>query len=260
MKNKDTKIALLRVGADSGNLGFHSPLFNKSDYDFIPIPEDFNDSKKSKGKKIDDKEKYTNTIIRRDEYLIKYFPDKKGEKYKNKVIHNDPEFINFTYGDPSPTKVKIGKFMPGDYLLLYCSLEDKRTNKVALYLFAYFVVESAKIVKDLGELNHLKKMGFRNNMHVKHKFIFERDVTTPKNGGLKLVKGDDKKSKVLKEPKKISEIKAKYKKSKNHLVLSKDMQKIFGNLGGKISIQRNALRFIERAYVAGTIKWLNKLK
>src|ERR1700733_15047811 len=120
------KVALLRVGADSGNLGFHAPLFEDGRYDYIPINERYNELPKNKGKEIIETRTYANTKSFKDKFLIEYFRDNKKDKFLNQIIHFDPEFETFTYGDPSFTKRQIGELQKDDYLLFYCSLTNQK--------------------------------------------------------------------------------------------------------------------------------------
>lgn len=252
------KVALLRVGADSSNLGFHSPLFKDGSYDYIPINETYNEKPKNKGKEIIETRTYGNTKSFKDRLLIDYFPENKKEKFKNRIIHFDPEFKTFTYGDPSFTKKKLGELMKDDYLLLYCSLTNQKNGETGLYLFAYFCVEIAMNIANTTQRKDVLKY-FKNNFHVKHEHIFLRDVGHEKNKGLKLVKGDLNKSKVIKKPVLISK-KSRYPDGKERYDVSTSMQTIFGNFNGRVCIQRNALRIISnKENVEKTIKWLETL-
>jgi len=250
-------IALLRVGADSGNLGFHSPLFEDGSFDFIPINETYNEKSKNANRKIEENRTFQNTKVIKNTALIEYFPSEKKVKYKNSIIHFDPEFETFTYGDPSFTKSGLLKLKKGDFLVLYCSLTPFPPIKNAeakLYIIGYFEIEKAIAVKDIKDYKEVLKE-YKNNFHVKHYNIFQRDVTTKKNNGLKLVKGT-KKSRILKKAKLLSD-KIEYgKDNMKRFVVSSEMQKIFGDFKGKICIQRNSLRFVEKEYVENAYKWL----
>ena len=248
------KIALLRVGADSGNLGFHSPLFKDGTFDFIPI----NESATTLVSK--NFQTYQNTRINKKEFLINYFPDRKKEIHKSSIIHNDPEFETFTYGDPSFNKKGLSNLIRGDYLIFYSSLFDfpKKENSITqLYAIGYFEIDKVKVITDTNEYKGILN-DFGNNFHVKNKKIFERDVNFKKNRGLKLVKGTNK-SKLLKNAELISNKIPFGKDNQDRFVVSKDMQEIFGDFGGRICIQRNSLRFIDEKFVGKTLKWIKSL-
>ena len=252
------KIALLRVGADSGNLGIHSPLFEDDSFEFIPINEDYNVNPKNGNKQINEIRTFGNTKIKTSKYLIDYFKESKKEKFRNANIHFDPEFKTFTYGDPSFTKKGLSRLEKGDYLIFYSSL-SRSNSEAKLYTIGYFEIDKVKIVIDLKEYKELQK-DFGKNFHVMHENIFERDVLCKKNKGLKLVKGTQK-SKLLNKAYLISDKKPYGSDELPRFVVSKEMQKIFGDFDGKICIQRNALRFIiGEKFIEKTYSWLKKLE
>jgi len=253
------QIALLRVGADSGNLGFHAPLFKEGSFEFIPIDDPYNVN--NRHSPIDEKRTYSNAIGRRGKPMLDYFPENKKMKLKDSIIHFDPEFESFTYGDPSRTKKGLAKLEKGDYLIFYSSLTEfprSKNSKTALYVIGYFEVEESRIVKNVKEYDDVKKK-YERNFHVRHRKIFDRDVTTAKNNGLKLVKGS-KNSKLLKKAYPISEWKPFGSDGKCRFVISKKMQKIFGDFDGRVCIQRNALRYVEEGCISITRNWILSLE
>lgn len=44
------KVAMLRVGIDTGSGGIHGPLFQDGSFDFIPIPDGFGIDERTYGK------------------------------------------------------------------------------------------------------------------------------------------------------------------------------------------------------------------
>lgn len=259
LKLKRMQIALLRVGADSGNLGFHAPLFKDGTFEYIPINEIYND--KQSASPISESRTFSNVKGRSGKALLEYFPENKKNKFRDSIIHFDPEFENFTYGDPSRTKKGLAKLEKGDYLIFYSSLTDyprKEDSKTALYVIGYFEVEESRIVKNVKEYDSVKKK-YGKNFHVRHRKIFDRDVTTAKNNGLKLVKGS-KNSKLLKKAYPISEWKPFGSDGKCRFVISKKMQKIFGDFDGRVCIQRNALRYVEEGCISITRNWILSLE
>lgn len=177
-------------------------------------------------------------------------------------MHCDPEFETFTYGDPTKSKNTLFDFDPGDYLIFYAGLTGNNgtSSESALYVIGYFEVECALIVKAVDQHSSILSE-FGRNFHVKHKIIFDEQVTNPKNRGLKLVKGTNN-SRLLKYAYKISETVPQYKHAVGpHKILSEDAQKIFGHFNGRVSLQRNPLRWIKKEpYVTNTVKWLSGLK
>ncbi|CAN5504170.1 hypothetical protein BH10BAC5_BH10BAC5_15780 [soil metagenome] len=244
------KVALLRVGADSGNLGFHGLIKSDGNFVFIPINETFRELYNCENAK---ELTYSNCLSNENKKYIEYFTESNKFRFKDEIIHNDPEFVTFTYGDPSVNKNGLNKLCKGDYLIFYSSLINIK-NEVNLYAIAYFEIESIFCATNVNEREFLLK-DFKNNFHVKHESIFARDVTYKKNGGLKLVKGSVR-SKFMDKAVKISERKVYGSDNRKRFVISEEMQEIFGSFGGKISIERNALRMItEQKYVKNSINW-----
>jgi hypothetical protein len=128
------KIAMLRVGVDSGCGRMQGPLFQKGDFEFIPIPDD----------RMLDARTYGNTKGRSGRPLADFFSPGRRLKMENLPIHFDPEFQTFTYGDPNHPKRKLGTLNKGDLLVFYAGLEGfDFVSQPALYLIGYFEVEMA---------------------------------------------------------------------------------------------------------------------
>lgn len=235
------KVALLRVGIDSGAGGMQGPLFGDGSFEFIPIP----------GRDIS--RTYGNTIGRHGRKLVEYFrTEHSASKYVNQPIHDDPEFETFTYGDPTPPKRGLRRLEKGDLLVFYCGLESWPTGgKKALYIIGYFAVIRAGIATDFA-LRFIQKY-FANNAHVRNKRIFSKQKNE-----LVLVKGGSG-SRLLKKAYLISSVR------RNRLgrplkVLSPKMQKIFGHFGGHISIERSPTRWVRPAYVRLASRFVKKLR
>lgn len=64
------KIALLRVGIDTGSGGIHGPLFQDGSFEYIPIPDGLNQDNRT----------YGNTVGRYGKRLVEYFPGKRREE------------------------------------------------------------------------------------------------------------------------------------------------------------------------------------
>jgi len=162
---------LLRVGADKKYGGFHSPIFSNYSYLFIPIPD--NDVIPEKSIKYSDYKWNKQNIL-------PYIPKKLRKKLSSCPVHNDPEFVNCTYGSPKyPKKSKKNRIEKNykklvnlekdDLLVFYAAFsnefEDINETKAGYYFFAYFVIKEKPIhyitsksleqnEKNLISLNH----------------------------------------------------------------------------------------------------------
>lgn len=239
------KVVFLRVGIDKGCGGILSPVFEDGTFELLWIPEGCN---KSKGEQLSKEinQTYSNYIGRHRKPLIEYFPEgKRKEEYKNRIMHIDPEFKTFTYGDPSRSKSTLKNLNKGDFLIFYagCQQLNKSKEQSALYIIGYFKIEKVRCVTDEKQYRFVKEE-FGNNFHVKNKNIFLSNVRNSENNGLKLVKGG-KGSRLLKKAYRMS-VKEKYgKNNKPSDLLDPKLEKYFGDFNGKRSFVRNPLRWIK---------------
>lgn len=236
------KAALLRIGIDTGSGGIHGPLFQDGTFEFLPIPD------------LDgvDERTYGNTIGRYGKPLVDYFPTEyRRSQVANRRIHFDPEFETFTYGDPTPSKKKLGSLQPGDMLIFYCGLEGWDFEcEPALYLMGYFEIQTAGQASDFNpqELTML----FGENFHVRHPTVLDQQLT-----GLTLVKGSSQ-SRLLNRAVPLSSY-GKDRAERPLKVLSPEMQQVFGEFDGKIGIQRNSTRWIDASNVQRVMKFMRSL-
>ncbi len=107
------KVAMLRIGIDTGTGGLHGPLFRDGTFEYVPIPDGFGIDTRTFG----------NTMGRHGKLLIEYFPPSRQAAKQQQSIHVDPEFTTFTYGDPSGPKAGLRRLERGDMLIFYCGLE-----------------------------------------------------------------------------------------------------------------------------------------
>jgi hypothetical protein len=236
------KVAMLRIGIDTGSGGIHGPLFHDGSFEYIPIPDGFG---------IDER-KYGNTTGRHGKRLLDYFPESRKAKITNQAIHFDPEFITFTYGDPTSPKAGLRHLQQGDMLIFYCGLEGWDFKSwPALYLMGYFEISVAGRASDFSA-NELKTL-FSENYHVRHRDIYERQKRE-----LVLVKGSSQ-SRLLNEAVCISDI-GRDKLGRPLKVLSTEMQKIFGDFDGKISFQRSPTRWVNSINVTRTVEFMRSLE
>lgn len=225
------KVALLRVGIDSGCGGMQGPLFANGTFEYLPIPDGSNTDKRT----------YGNLLGRHNRRLVEYFPPSRQEKMANQPVHLDPEFTTFTYGDPTPLKAGLRHLERGDLLVFYCGLAGwgECTAPPALYLLGYFDVLTAGRASEYtgDELHRL----FKSNFHVRHRRVLEQQ-----RDRLVLVKGSDR-SRMFTRAVCISEM-GRNCRGRPLKVLSRPMQAVFGDFGGKISIERSPTRWVAPEY------------
>ncbi len=234
-----TQVALVRVGIDKGSGGMYGPIFKDDTFEFIPIPAKNGDMT------------YGNTPGKYSNFMIEYFPQTRRDNNRNKLIHYDPEFETFTYGDPTSPKAGLRNLKKGDYLVFYCGLKGFECSKPeALYICAYFEVLVAGYAKNFSPADLTKY--FSNNFHVKNRNVFKKQLDD-----LILVKGS-KNSRLLTKAMRIS-AEGKDKAGRKLHVLSPSMQKVFGDLKGKISIQRSPTRWITPEHTEKAVQFIKSL-
>lgn len=219
-------VVLLRVGIDTGCGGIHGPLFQDGTFEYIPIPD---------GLGVDERT-YGSLWGRYDRPLVQYFPPTRRGRMMHHPVHVDPEFGTCTYGDPTGLKSSLRRLMPGDLLVFYCGLRGwDHDAEPALYLMGYLEVRAAGLARDFGpdELHTL----FAANFHVRHPGIF-----TTQRERLVLVKGGPG-SRLFRRAVCISE-NGRDRRGIPLKVLSREMQAVFGNFGGRGSIQRSPPRWV----------------
>ncbi len=235
------KVAMLRIGIDTGSGGIHGPLFHDGSFDYIPIPDGFG---------IDERT-YGNTTSLKQRKLVEYFPESRRVAMANRSIHFDPEFATFTYGDPTSPKAGLRHLEKGDMLIFYCGLEGwDRTSEPALYLMGYFEVLVAGKPDDFGDQETHRL--FENNFHVRHQRVFKQQ-----RAELVLVKGS-KRSRLLKKAVCIS-VMGRDRTGQPLKVLSPEMQKIFGAFNGRLSFQRSPTRWVDPVYVTRAVEFMRSL-
>ena len=236
------KVALLRVGIDSGCGGMQGPLFRDGSFEFIPIPDD----------RMLDSRTYGNTLGRSGRPLAEFFPTRRQQRMANQPMHVDPEFESFTYGDPTPPKKGLRHLINGDVLIFYAGLEGfDFASPPALYIVGYFEVELAGLATSFSTAEIAKH--FANNFHVRHRALFEEQKHE-----LVLVKGG-RGSRLLKRAHQLSETitapgKTPLKK------MTEKMREIFGDFGGRHSFQRSPTRWVESDFVARASKFVRSLR
>jgi hypothetical protein len=151
------KALLLRVGIDKGCGGTLGPIFDDGSFEFVPIPERF---------PLPGAATYNDRIGRMGKRLSTYVPS----SLKYQPMHEDPEFLSNTYGDPTIKRYYLLKLTKGDLLVFYAGLRPFTTEKheEALYIIGYLRI---KKVIDFNILSNAERDEFRqtysNNAHLK---------------------------------------------------------------------------------------------
>jgi len=248
-------VAMVRVGIDmsSNTGGIYGPLLKDNTFEFIPIID--------KDYHLDERT-YGNTSGRYNRPFVEYFPPRRQAAMTDQPMHVDPEFETFTYGDcPHPKtrrnpKCGLRRLQKDDVLIFYCGLEKwPFPGDRALYLIGHFEVEIAGLAMCLEldgvDVNEV----FAQNFHVRHPAVYEYE-----REHLVLVKGScfrPRASRLLKQAVKISE-EGKNRAGRRQLVLSREMQQVFGNFHGNICIQRG-LHWVDEDHVDSAAKFVRSL-
>lgn len=95
-----------------------------------------------------------------------------GKEVKVALGRIGPEFISFTYDDPTRPKAGLRRLEKGDLLIFYCGLEgwDFKSDP-ALYLMGYFEVLIAGRAGEFGP-DEIKSL-FGQNFHIRHPASYE---------------------------------------------------------------------------------------
>jgi len=236
------KIALLRIGVDTGTGGIHGPLFQDRSFEYIPIPDGFGVDHRT----------YGNVVGRHGHPLASYFPFSRRAAIARRSVHLDPEFETFTYGDPTRPKAGLSTLTRADLLVFYGGLQGwDFVCDPSLYLFGYFEVEAAGRADDFVEEDF--ERSFSANFHVRHRAVFEQQ-----RNELVLVKGSPR-SRLLQKAVRISEQAINCAGQPLH-ILSADMRRIFGDFGGHVSIQRSPTRWVAPEFVEKAAMFVRGLR
>jgi Nucleotide modification associated domain 3 len=234
------KIVLLRVGIDTAEGGFNSPLFADGTFEFIPIPDN---------KHGVDRRTYGNTRGRSGRRLVDYFPSRARHRMADVPMHVDPEFEAFTYGDPTPPKKSLAQLESGDLLIFYAGLEGWDFQCApALYMIGYFEVELAGVGSSFSHSTLHESFG--RNFHVMHQDVFARE-----RDRVILIKGS-RRSRLLTNAAKLGE-RQRLPTGSWWQFISPAMAEIFGRFGGIGSLQRSTPRWVEadRIETAARFVW-----
>ncbi|MGH9683194.1 MAG: hypothetical protein ACRD4S_06255 [Candidatus Acidiferrales bacterium] len=239
------QVVLLRVGIDAGSGGIQGPIFSDGSFEFIPIPDHFRRNGVSRWT-------YGNTRGRNGKAFVDYFPETRRKKASDQRVHFDPEFETFTYGDPTRPKASLRRLGEGSLLVFYAGLKGWNFNcPAALYIIGYFEVRRAGLATTFSPAE-LAKL-FRKNFHVMHDGVF-----ADQRKRLVLVKGNVN-SRLLNKAVKISRL-GTDRMGRPLQRLAPDMQRIFGDFGGKTSIQRSPPRWVAQDFTQGAADFVFSLR
>ncbi len=242
------QVVLLRVGIDAGCGGIQGPLFQDGSFEFVCIPDNKRVSIHT----------YGNMVGRDGKPLVRYFAESRRKVMAEQHVHVDPEWETFSYGDPTPPKRSLRNLKPGDFLVFYCGLQEwdaengwNRDQRPALYLAGYFVVALAGMAGDFEQ--KVLATEFGRNFHVRYPAVFKRQ-----KADLVLVKGGAG-SRMFQKAHCIS-AEGKDRAGKPLKVLSPVMRTVFGNFGGRVSIQRSPPRWVEPPFVDKAVGFVTGLE
>lgn len=133
------KIFTINVGANAwhANSGLKSPIFPDNKFEFIPI--DCDDYKSSEFITYKELHSFNKTENRPTKYIPEIWRDKK--------VHNDPDWENMTYGDFCDYKQRAARLKEvekGDFLLFWSRLykwDEGFVDEGNLYLIGFIEVE-----------------------------------------------------------------------------------------------------------------------
>jgi hypothetical protein len=235
------KIALLRVGVDAGCGGIQGPIFANDEFEFIPIPDDRRLNTQT----------YGNTKGRTGCPLSDFFPRSRQSKMANQPIHDDPEFLTFTYGDPNTNKRGLRKLDEGDLLVFYAGLQGfDCPTLAALYLIGYFDVQAAGLATAFTAAQIAAH--FSQNFHVRYSSLFQQQFKE-----LVLVKGGPA-SRLFRKAYLFSQT---IQVNGNPLkVISPAMRDVFGLFGHRYSFQRSPTRWVDPAFVVSAAEFVRSLE
>lgn len=166
------KALLMHVAADTskrGTVGINGPIFPNRRFEFIPIT----------GRRDSSEKRTYNTIPTKNKKFGKTLADFVPSDVKDRIVHYDPDFKNFTYADPLKPKNKRGKMLEkltcGDYVFFVASLapfhkksfhnNDRRKmkklqkGKMAKFVIGYFQIKTIlKVEKNKSKTEFLNEI------------------------------------------------------------------------------------------------------
>lgn len=212
-------ILFLRVGIDRGCGGRLSPIAQDRSFEFVPIPER---AAVTQGMRYGDiKARSGGTLAD----VIGY----------DGPTHYDPEFVTFSYGEPShPKRSQLLRLEKGDHLVFYAGFQGASIETGTCCIVGYLVVNAVHAMRpDLdwppAQLNHLDNAHFRR---------------IKREDSLVVVEGDRDSSRLLIRAVPLSD-------ATQHVL--PDIAQILGFSG---SVMRAVGRWVPNAQVDATLAWI----
>jgi hypothetical protein len=218
------KALLLRVGIDKGTDGALGPIFDDGTFVYVP-PSEWDPASL-------EPRTFRSTVGITGRPLATYLPPRVADR----VIHDDPEFVTYTYGDASAKRRYLLKLSKGDILAFYAGLQPFHTHRrvAGLYIIGHFTV--ARVV-DFNLLSDKQRTACFNlyprNAHLKR---------TEPGENLVIVAGDRTRSALLQKALLISEGRP-MRNGRIGQAVSRDCERVLGVRG-----------FIERSMPPRLIK------
>lgn len=154
----------MNVGVNASHGNLRSPIFKDSAFEFVPIPE--------AGRRVSCPEcstlpRYRDLATNNGVDILQIIP----KSCRDLRVHNDPEFISYTYGDYpciSPRAANLKRAANGDFLFFLARLVMHNNGSFGsggFYLIGYFEIED--ILKDVkSKPNDAVLEVFGKNAHV----------------------------------------------------------------------------------------------
>jgi len=239
------KLFIINVGvnkSDEQKRKIRSPIFKDNSFEFIPIKErkELASKLNYNGFKYSDLKCFNNS----KNFISSYLP----KKVKNYFIHNDPDFVNFTYGDKnSPRSSNLRNVKANDVLVFLARLykydNEKFIDKGKLYFIGFFKVTNNIIfdfnkVKNIDELFGEQKLSAKAIDRLKKNAHCIRSENEIKEN-FKILIGDEKDShrfrKACEITPHIAELifDGKYDKKNDYFISNKGEQEYVKNKNGK---------------------------
>jgi hypothetical protein len=208
---------LLRVGIDKGTDGALAPIFEDGSFEYIPISED-------PERKTTSTRTYSNTIGRTGKPMSWYLP----ESIRNRLLHYDPEFEIFTYGDATPKREYLLRLHHNDLLVFYAGLSPFMNDRQqgGLYIIGYFSI------KEIVDFDKLRPIETKDSSE---RYGRNAHLMANRTDKLVIAVGQPNASGLLDRAILISESRPD-KRGRPNLVVSRRMESMFGISG---SIQRS---------------------